>query len=128
MNVLRILILCITAALICASLRTVHPQIASVVALASGIAALMLSTQEIRVLTDTLAGLEMQANIGGGTQLQLLKLCGIAMIAEFASDICRDAGELSLAHRIDVGVKLGIIAMALPTAARIMERISQLIR
>lgn len=128
MNSLRILILCISAALVCASLRTAHPQIASAVALAAGVAALMLSTQEIRILKDTLASLEGQTYTGEGTQVPLLKLCGIAMVAEFASDICRDAGEASLAHRIDVGVKIGIIAMALPTAAQIMERISQLIR
>ena len=128
MNSLRILILCIAAALVCTSLRTAHPQIASAVALAAGVGALMLSTQDIRILTDSLAKLEAQANAGEGTQLQLLKLCGIAMIAEFASDICRDAGEASLAHRIDVGVKIGMVVMALPTAAQIMERISQLIR
>lgn len=125
MNTLRILILCISAAMVCASLRTVHPQIASAVALAAGVTALMLSTQEIRVLTEALDGLEAQANAENGTQL--LKLCGIAMIAEFASDICRDAGEASLAHRIDTGVKIGIIVTALPTVAQIMERISQLI-
>ena len=125
MNTLRILILCISAAFVCTSLRTAHPQIASAVALAAGAAALMLSTQEIRVLTDALAVLEEHANAESGTQL--LKLCGIAMIAEFASDICRDAGEVSLAHRIDVGVKIGIVVTALPTVAQIMERISQFI-
>ena len=124
MNLLRILVLCISAALVCASLRMVHPQIASVVALAAGIGALMISSQDIRELSDALASLEAQANADGGTQLRLLKLCGIAMIAEF----CRDAGEVSLAHRIDAGIKIGIVAMALPTAAQIMERISQLIR
>lgn len=128
MNMLRIMILCMASALVCASLRIVHPQIASAVALAAGIAALMLSAQEIRILTETLGRLEAQTNAGAGSQIHLLKLCGIALIAEFASDICRDAGEVSLAHRIDVGVKIGIVAMALPTASRIMERISQLIR
>lgn len=127
MNVLRILILCISAALVCASLRMMHPQIATAVALAAGIAALMLSVEDIRGLSDAVAGLEAYANQGDGTRVQLLKICGIAMIAEFASDICRDAGEGALARRIDVGVKIGIVVAALPSAAQIMERIAQLL-
>ena len=58
MNALRILILCISAALICASLRMMHPQIATVVGLAAGIAALMLSVDDMRGLSDTVKRLE----------------------------------------------------------------------
>lgn len=127
MNVLRILVLCITAAFICASLRMAHPQIASAVALATGIAALNLSLEDIRGLSNTVARLEAFANQGDGTRSELLRICGLAMIAEFASDICRDAGEAALARRIDVGVKLGIVVAALPAAVQIMERISELL-
>lgn len=127
MSALRILILCISAAMICASLRMAHPQIASAVALAAGIAALMLSVEDIGKLSNSLAALEAYANQGNGTNVQLLKLCGIAMIAEFASDICRDAGENALAHRINMGVKIGMIASALPMAGQLMEQIVQLL-
>lgn len=127
MNALRILILCISAALICASLRMMHPQIATAVGLAAGIAALMLSVDDMRGLSDTVKRLESYTYQENGTQLQLLKICGIAMIAEFASDICRDAGENALAHRIDVGIKIGIVVLALPAAAEIMEKIAGLL-
>lgn len=124
---LRILILCISAALICASLRTMHPQIASAVALAAGVAALMLSTGDLGNFSQTVRQLEAYAAESGIDHAYLLKICGIAIVAEFASDICRDAGEAALAHRIDAGVKIGITASALPTALDIMERISRLL-
>lgn len=127
MNTLRILTLCIAAALVCASLRMAHPQIASAVALAAGIAALTLSVEDIRGISNVVASLEAFANQGSGTRLELLKICGIAMIAEFASDICRDAGEAALARRIDVGVKIGIVVAALPVAAQVMDYISGLL-
>jgi len=127
MNVLRILILCISAALVCASIRMVHPEIATVIALAAGIAALTISANDLHGLSRAIAGLEALSNQGTGIQVQLLKICGIAMVAEFASDICRDANEVSLAHRIDTGVRLGIVAAALPTAAEIIELISSLL-
>ena len=127
MSALRILALCVSAALICASLRTAHPQIASAVALAAGVAALMLSTEDLGRFAGAVRQLEDYARQGRSHQIYLIKICGVSMIAEFASDICRDAGEAALARRIDAGVKIGVAAAALPVAAEIMERIAALL-
>ena len=124
---MRILALCVSAALICASLRTAHPQIASAVALAAGVAALMLSTEDLGRFAGAVRQLEDYARQGRSHQIYLIKICGVSMIAEFASDICRDAGEAALARRIDAGVKIGVAAAALPVAAEIMERIAALL-
>ena len=126
MQVLRILVLCLSAALICMTLRAAHPQMASAVAMAAGVAALMLSSADLGAFSRALHTLEDYAQ-GEAEQLYLVKICGIAVIAEFASDICRDAGEGALAHRIDVGVRIGVVASALPAAAEIMERIAELL-
>jgi len=67
------------------------------------------------------------SNVVGG-QFALLKICALAMVAEFASDICRDAGESSLAKRIDTGVRIGIVASAIPSAGNILLSIAELIR
>ena len=127
MSAIRILILCVSAALICASLRMAHPQIATAVALAAGIAALMLSVEDLGKFAEAIETLEEYAAVDGRNQSNLLRVCGIAMIAEFASGLCRDAGEAALAQRIDMGVKLGIAATAVPVAAQIMERIAELL-
>ena len=126
MQMLRILVLCLSAALICMTLRAAHPQIAAAVAMAAGVAALMLSGADLGGFAWTLQTLEDCAQ-AAGQPLYLLKICGIAMIAEFASDICRDAGEAALARRIDVGVRIGIVASALPAAVEIMESIAALL-
>ena len=126
-DALRILGLCLTAALICTSLRSAHPQIASAVALAAGIAAMMLSAPDIRVFSDALDQLDQYVRQGGAEGMYLLKICALAMVAEFASDICRDAGEAALARRIDTGVKLGIAATSVPVAAEIMAGIAGLL-
>lgn len=125
MNGIRIIALCISAALICAALRSTHPQLASAAALAACVAALMLSVSDLTALTGALKSLEAQAE--KGTDLSLLKTCAIALIAEFASDICRDAGEGALSRRIDTGIRIGIAAAALPTLAEVMQRISGLL-
>lgn len=126
MTMIRLAGLCLAAALICATVRSAHPQIAAAVALACGLGVLILSLDDLGTLADALRSLEDAARMDGG-RMTLLRLCGIAIVAEFASDICRDAGEAALAKRIDVGVRLGITAAALPAAGEIMESIAGLL-
>lgn len=125
MAAMRILALCVTAAMICTALRSGHPQIATAVAAAAGIAAMMLCIPEIEAVSDTLKQLSADGDVRDRTYL--LRICGIAMIAEFAADICRDAGEAALSRRIEVGVKLGLIAGALPLLNEVMGMISDLL-
>ena len=126
MTMIRLVGLCLAAALVCATVRSAHPQIAMAVALACGAAVLMLSVEDLGALSGALRRLE--SAVGPADEgLSLLRICGIAVVAEFAADICRDAGEGALARRIDVGVRLGIAAAALPAAGEIMENIAGLL-
>ena len=127
MNALRILLLCVTAAMVCASIRSLHPQIASAVALAAGLAALMLSLPDIKAFSDAVRKIESSLGLNGEDQLLLLRLCGIALVAEFASDICRDSGESALARRIDAGTKIAVLAASLPMASELMDSLSKLL-
>lgn len=125
---LKIAGLCVAAALICAALRSAHPQIATAAALACGVGAMLLSTQELGSLAGAIDRLEKAAGGVQGDGLRLLKLCGVALVAEFASDVCRDAGEAALAKRIDMGMRIGVTAAALPAAAELMEMLAELLR
>ena len=127
MNALRILLLCVTAAMVCASIRSLHPQIASVVALAAGVAALALSLPDIKAFSEAARKIEASLGLSGEDQLILLRLYGIALVAEFASDICRDSGECALARRIDTGTKIAVLAASLPMASELMDSLSQLL-
>ena len=127
MNAVKILVLCITAALICASIRSVHPQMAAAVALAAGVAAMLLSQSDIAVFSNAIRALDELGGDASG-RLALVKLCALAMVAEFASDICRDSGENALAKRIDMGVRIGVVASAIPSVAGIMSAIAGVIK
>ena len=127
MTGLRVIALCVAAALVCATLRAAHPQVAAVAALAAGVAALTLSVGDLGRFAEALRALERTADAGGADGAWLVKLCGLTLVAELASDLCRDAGEAVLAKRIDMGVRLSVAAAALPLAAQILERISELL-
>ena len=127
MTALRIVALCVAAAMVCAALRSAHPQMAAAAALAAGVGALMLSVNDLSQFAQALRALEQTAKNGGADGTWLVRLCGLTLVAELASDLCRDAGEAALAKRIDLGVRLSVSAAALPLAAQILERVSELL-
>lgn len=57
----------------------------------------------------------------------ILKIIGIAYIAEFASQISKDAGQGSIASKIELGGKILILAMAIPILTVLVETIINLI-
>lgn len=51
----------------------------------------------------------------------VLKSIGIALLTQFASDICRDSGQSALAGKIEFAGKLFIAVLALPVAKSLIE-------
>lgn len=57
----------------------------------------------------------------------ILKIIGIAYIAEFAAQITKDAGQGAIASKIELAGKVLILAMAIPILSVLIETIIQLI-
>ena len=53
----------------------------------------------------------------------VLKTVCIAYVGEFASQICRDAGESGMAKKMDLGIKVVIMVMAMPLLQTILTTI-----
>lgn len=51
----------------------------------------------------------------------LLKALGLCLVAQIASDICKDCGESALSTGVELAGKLSIVIMALPVAAQLIE-------
>jgi stage III sporulation protein AD len=57
----------------------------------------------------------------------ILKIIGIAYIAEFGAQITKDAGQGAVASKIELGGKILILAMAIPILTVIIETIISMI-
>ncbi len=68
-----------------------------------------------------------QANINMLYLETILKIIGVAYIAEFASQITKDAGQGTLSSKIELGGKILILSMAIPILTVLIETILNLI-
>ena len=104
-------------------LREYRPEMAMQVSLVAGVVIMLLVIDRIvgavHVITETAVG----AGINLVYLQTLLRVIGIAYLAEFGAQVCRDAGEGSIASRIELAAKVIILVMAVPIVVEIMESI-----
>ena len=59
--------------------------------------------------------------------LQLLKMLGVAYVAEFSSSICKDAGHQSIAGMIELFAKISIVILSIPGLVFLVETLGRFI-
>ena len=56
----------------------------------------------------------------------MVKMLGIAYIAEFSSSICKDCGHSAIASQIELFAKVAIVVMSIPVMSCLIELIGEL--
>lgn len=108
-------------------LKQIRPEIALQLTILAGASIFILILSKIRVVVDLLQTLADQANISSYYLLIILKIVGVAYLAEFGAQICRDAGENALATKIELAAKVGVIILAIPIIVAITESLVRLV-
>jgi stage III sporulation protein AD len=73
-------------------LKQFRPEIALQLSILAGATIFILILSKIKVIIDLLQSLADQANISSYYLIIVLKIVGVAYLAEFGAQICRDAG------------------------------------
>ncbi|HIU34802.1 MAG TPA: hypothetical protein IAB02_09580 [Candidatus Pullichristensenella excrementigallinarum] len=127
METVYLSLLCVGAALICAMLRPQRPEMALGVALAAGAAALMLLLPGLQSAAQVIREFSIRAQQGQDGAAVLLRAAGIALLAEFAQQICEDAGEKALAGRIELGVRVALFGIAAPLLREVLVVVEEVL-
>lgn len=57
----------------------------------------------------------------------VLKIVGIAYIAEFGAQVCRDADQGAIAMKVEFAAKIGIMLLAMPVMLAVLESVMRLL-
>lgn len=117
--ILRVIALCVAAAMICSALRTQRPEMATGVSLAAGLAALVLLYREFAASADGLDALRSLLRADEGATATVLKAAGIAVVSELGAQLCSDAGESALAGRIALAARVAMLGLCAPMLSEI---------
>ena len=92
-----------------------------------GCAIFLFLVDQIYEIIRMIEKLAANANINMIYVETILKIIGIAYIAEFASQLTKDAGQGALAAKVELAGKILILAMAVPILTVIIETVINMI-
>jgi stage III sporulation protein AD len=103
------------------------PMFAFLLAMFTGILIFLFVLGKISSVLHILEDLAAQSDVKPVFFKTILKIIGIAYIAEFGAQIVRDAGQEAIASKIELAGKILIMVMAIPIITVIVETVVRLI-
>ena len=100
-------------------LKQYKPELALPVTAAGGVIMLLVIIAQIAPQIDYINGLWL-ADGFGEYAAPLVKSLGVALVAQTASDICRDMGETSAASKVELAGKAEIMLLCLPLIGELL--------
>ncbi|MGI9860024.1 stage III sporulation protein AD [Moorella naiadis] len=128
MEIFQIVGLALTATMMIILVRQSRgSEAALLISLVVGATIFLLLLDRIGTVIRVLADLSQQAGINQFYLNTVLKIIGIAYVAEFGSQVCRDAGENAIAGKVELAAKVLIMVLAIPIIVAILESIIRLL-
>lgn len=126
MLILKIAALVLVTGLLTLTLRHEQPAFAFLVSVCGAGAVLALVAEQMQPL---LAWIEVLADYGNGTHLDcVLRVLGVALVAQFATDLCREAGLGAAAGAAELGGRMLALLQAMPLVQELIGSLVSFLR
>ncbi len=110
-----------------ALLRPQRPELAAVLAAAAGLYLFSLILGKVASVVGLLQEVALRANVSHQYLVLILKVLGVAYLAEFAAHVARDAGEGAIAAKIQLAGKVVILSLAVPIFTAVLDTVVRLL-
>ena len=121
MDIIKLIGIGLIALVIIIIVKQYKPEFVIYVELAAGVLILSMAFDGISQIINTVQSYSQKISVNNKFITVLLKITGIAILAEFATNICKDAGETAIASKIDLGSKVMIITTSIPIISSLLE-------
>jgi stage III sporulation protein AD len=121
LDIFQIVAIGIIAVVIILVLKSQKQEIAILVSIITGIVIFLLVAGKLSAILELFNTYINRVNIDSIYFSTLIKIIGIAYVAEFGAEICKDAGENSVASKIELAGKVIIAALSVPILTSLLE-------
>lgn len=127
MEILQIVGLGLIGTLLILVVKGKTPEIAFLLSILVGAFILLFLIDKISAVLGILGRLAEETHVNPVFLTTILKIVGIAYIAEFGAQVVRDAGEDSIASKIELAGKILILVLAIPIIQSILQTVLQML-
>ncbi|MDV2885559.1 MULTISPECIES: stage III sporulation protein AD [Alkalihalophilus] len=127
MDIIQIVGLGLIATFLALVVKEQKPMFAFLLTVFVGVIIFIFLVDEITKIIEMLESIARNANINMVYLQTILKIIGIAYIAEFGAQIAKDAGQAAIATKIELAGKILILVMAIPILTAVIEMVLALL-
>ena len=127
MEISKIIALGLIGTIFSVLLKKENPQISMLIAAVTGILIFLMICAPLGELLQLLRKTAEQAGVAEGYFGIVLKVIGIAYLSQFGAQLCADAGEGTIAAKIELAGKVLMMAVAAPVLTGVLEMVLGLV-
>ena len=127
MEILKIAALALCAVVLIVLVKNYKPEFGVFTAVACSVLILYFLADSLKCAFVYMSQLYGQLAFGKAYFPVIIKVLAIAYITEFTSQLCRDAGEGSIASKVELAGKVIIFCVAIPVFVSILDLVEQLL-
>jgi len=124
MDIFKIALLSILAVLLITILKSVKKDdFALVITIIAAIIMFGLVIVKLESITSLLENLVEKSGINKDYLTLLLKVTGISYVIELATNICKDAGNIAIASKVEMIGKISIVVLTIPILTSVISAV-----
>jgi len=127
MEIFQIVGLGIVATILIIILKDFRPEFAIYISIVTGIIIFSMVIPHLSYVIDTMRDLAVRTDLETAYFSTVLKIIGIAYIVEFGAQICKDAGENSIALKLELAGKITIMVLSIPILLALIDLIMKIL-
>ena len=121
MDIFRIVAIAVLTTFTVLLVKPAKPEAAMFVGLAGGLLVILMFVESLQGIIGNMDNLVERTGVQRNLFSALIRIIGIGYLTEFASSICQDAGNESMAKKVTLAGKVLILVMALPIINNLVE-------
>lgn len=125
MDIFKIIIISLISVALCLILKQTKPELAMLTGLITVIMILLFALNYVGQVVTLIKDLANKAGMPLEIITIILKIIGISYIVEFASNVCKDAGESAIASKIEFAGKCIILTIGMTIIGNFVDTITK---
>ncbi len=125
MDIIKIAMIGLSAVLLAIQIKGGRPEYEIFVTMGACLCIFFFLVTKLQVVMDAINQMQSYIRLDAKYVAVLLKMIGITYVAEFSSNLCKDAGYQAVAGQIEMFGKLSILVISMPVLLALLETISQ---
>ncbi|MBM7855482.1 stage III sporulation protein AD [Desulfohalotomaculum tongense] len=127
MEIMQIIGIALVTTILAGIIKFGRSEMGVLLSLTAGLIIFFMVLGPISSVFQVLKDLANRANISMAYLGTILKIVGIAYIADFGAQICRDAGEGALAAKVEFAAKILVLVLAVPIIVAVLQALLKII-